>query len=326
MEPNLGPPFRPLRLLGNAHLQTVLGTFWPGPVPPLASRQLVFTLPDGDRLLILESAPPQWRAGQWTAILVHGLGGSYASGGMCRLAAGLVANGVRVLRVNLRGAGGSWQLARQMYCAGCSADVRAVADYLARDAPGSPLVLIGFSLGGNIVLKLAGEAVTQPLPGLAGVAAMSAPIDLTRCSELLAQPANRIYERFYLRKLVYQAEQHQAHFRDLPKITFPKNLTLRQFDDVHTAARWGFASAEEYYRLSSALPLLPDVKVPVFLLTARDDPFIATGPYETLPTRAGQQIEIVDRGGHLGFLGDDGAGGIRWAERRLLDWVVRLRP
>jgi predicted alpha/beta-fold hydrolase len=244
---------------------------------------------------------------------------------MRRMTAALVAEGLRVVRINLRGAGHSWQLARQLYNAGCSNDVRAVADAIARGAPDSPQVLIGISLGGNIVLKLAGEASALPMVNLAGVAALSAPIDLDRCSTLLASPANRFYERYYLRKLVDQAERHQQFFRDLPAVSFPRGLTLRQFDDLHTAPRWGFADALDYYRNASSLPLVSRIEVPAFLLTARDDPFIAAAPYEELPHRSHHEIHLVDHGGHLGFLGDDGAGGIRWGERRVVEWTVWLR-
>jgi predicted alpha/beta-fold hydrolase len=321
----LDMPFRPLPWLGNAHVQTVLGTLWNGKIPPLPAQQRVILLPDGDRLLVYESTPDSWQPGDWMALLVHGMGGSYCSPSVRRTARLLLAEGLRVVRVNLRGAGGSWKLTRQLYNAGNSNDIRTVAEAMARCAPGSPLVLIGLSLGGNIVLKLAGEASEQPVPHLAGVAALSAPIDLVRCSELLSEPGNRVYERYYLHKLVQTACLHQKHFPDLPQVTFPRRLTLRRFDDMHTAPRWGFADALDYYRRASALPWVPRIRVPAFLLTARDDPFIAAEAYDELPRLAWHNVHIADNGGHLGFLGDDGAGGIRWAERRIAAWVARLR-
>lgn len=318
-------PFRPLPMLSNPHLQTVLGTLWAGKIPAVPARQRTVVLPDGDHLLIYDNTSVGWQAGDWIVLLVHGLGGSYNAAGLRRMTAALRAEGLRVVRINLRGAGRSWTLARQLYNAGCSDDVRAVAAEMARQAPGSPLVLIGFSLGGNIVLKLAGEASRQPVANLAGVAALSAPIDLPRCSELLSDPANRFYERYYLRKLVTTAQRHQQYFPDLPQIAFPRQLTMRHFDDLHTSQRWGFADAMDYYRQTSAFPWVPHINVPAFLLTARDDPFVAVDPYEELPPRPWQEIRVVDQGGHLGFLGDDGAGGIRWAERRLVEWTLGLR-
>jgi predicted alpha/beta-fold hydrolase len=321
----LAPAFQPLPLLGNAHVQTVLGTLWAGKIPPLTARQQTIVLPDGDQLLIYHSTPASWQVGDWIAILVHGMGGSYRSASMRRLTTLLLAEGLRVVRVNLRGADASWKVARQLYHAGRSDDIRVVTEELARCAPGSPLVLAGFSLGGNIVLKLAGEASLAPVANLAGVAALSAPIDIVRSSALISDPSNRLYERYYLRKLVQTAQQHQQYFPDLPQVVFPRRLTMRLFDDLHTAPRGGFADALDYYRRTSAMPWVPHIGVPAFLLTARDDPFVAVEPYEALPRRPMQHIHVVDSGGHLGFLGDDGAGGFRWAERRVAEWMVRLR-
>jgi predicted alpha/beta-fold hydrolase len=318
-------PFSPLLGLANPHLQTVVGNLLPGRPPPLQSTVRPVQLPDGDTLLVYDSVPRTWSPGDWVALLVHGLGGCHQSGTMRRLAAALLVQGFRVLRINLRGAGLSLPLCRQLYNAGCSGDVRVVAEHARRWAPGSALVLIGFSLGGNIVLKLAGEATRQPLEGLAGVAAVSAPIDMVRCCEMLAAPHNRLYDRHYTRILVGQVRRHQQLFQDQPRAEFPARLTLRQFDDLHTAPRWGFADALDYYRKSSALAWVPRIAVPAYLLTARDDPFIAVAPFEELPPNPLHDIQIVERGGHLGFLGPDGAGGVRWAERRVVEWVTHLR-
>jgi predicted alpha/beta-fold hydrolase len=311
--------------LGNPHLQTVLGTLLPGRMAPLQSLARIVPLPDADNLLVYDSMPRTWSTGHWVVVQVHGLGGCHESGSMRRLAAALYAHGFRVIRVNLRGAGPSLTLSRRLYYGGCSEDVRAVAAQVDQGTPGSPIVLVGLSLGGNIVLKLAGEAASLPLQGLAGVAAVSAPIDMVRCCGMLSEPHNRFYDRYYVARLVAQVRRHQRLFLDEPKVSFPRRATLRQFDDLHTAPRWGFRDALDYYRRSSALPWVPRIKVPAYLLTARDDPFIATQPFEGLPANPLHDIHIVDYGGHLGFLGDDGAGGVRWAERRVVDWVVRLR-
>src|SRR5207302_10460218 len=134
----------------------------------------------------------------------------------------------------------------------------------------SPLWLIGFSLGGNIVLKLAGEAASLPLPNLRRVAAVSPPIDMVRCAALMGLPRNRIYERYYMRMLTRQVRLHDRHFPDLPRIRFPRKVTLRQFDNLYTAPRGGFLDAMDYYQRSSSLPLIPRIQVPTFILTARD--------------------------------------------------------
>jgi predicted alpha/beta-fold hydrolase len=317
--------FRPLPGLGNPHAQTILGTLWSGRVRPLQSRTHLVRLRDGDSLLLYDSVPAGWTSAGWAALVLHGLGGSHQSGTVRRMTAALLAEGFRVARVNLRGAGTGLPFARRLYHGGCSDDARAAAEFLAGLAPHTPLVLIGFSLGGNVALKLAGEAALHPLPGLGGVAAISAPLDMPRCCAMLARPGNRFYDRWYTGKLTNQVRRHRRIFADLPAVSFPRGLTLREFDDTFTAPAWGFADALDYYRKASSLTWVPQIRVPAYLVTSRDDPFIAVESFEDLPAREGLTVQIAECGGHLGFLGDDGAGGVRWAERRVLDWALRLR-
>lgn len=314
------PEFRPLPLLGNAHVQTVLGAMLHVPVGSLASRERHVALDDGDRLVVHESVPAGWRSGDPLALLVHGLGGSHRSGYVQRMGRLLLARGLRVACLDLRGSGRGFSLARRPYHAGCSADVRAVAAALHHDL--SPLFLIGFSLGGNIVLKLAGEAAREPLPGLARVAALAPPIELDLCSRLISLPRNRFYEKHFLHELVALALRRQRLFPDLPPVNFPRPLSLRLFDDLYTAPRSGFRDAADYYRRASALPLIPDITVPTLIMTARDDPFIPVAPFESLRPSDHILLRVVPAGGHLGFLGRDGAGGIRWAEQRVVDWLM----
>jgi predicted alpha/beta-fold hydrolase len=314
--------FRPFPFLANPHVQTVLGAMWNGTPPARIDRAHVVPLSDGDRLVLHDSVPPRWRPGGRMALLVHGLGGSHRSGYMGRLAALLLPHGVRVFRMDLRGVGRGKALARRTYHGGCSEDVRAAAQAIHQWGPGSPLALIGLSLGGNIALKLAAEAAGFPLPNLECVAAVSPPVDLGHCASLLAQPRNRFYENHYLRALVDQVRRHERRFPDLPPIRFPQHLTMRLFDDLCTAPRWGFADALDYYRRASSLPLISRIREPTLILTARDDPFIDAAPLERLKGLAPIEVQITKHGGHLGFLGRDGAGGVRWAEQRVVEWVA----
>jgi predicted alpha/beta-fold hydrolase len=316
------PDFRPLPLLGNPHLQTVLGNLWRGPALPPVQREQRVLLPDGDRLVLHHSVPPTWRPGGRIALVVHGLGGSHRSASVGRVAGLLLARGLRVVRIDLRGAGRGAGLARRAYHGGCSDDLRAALAEIGRANPTSPLVLVGLSLGGNIVLKLAGETAAFPVPGLERVAAVSPPIDFERCAGLLGLPRNRWYENHYVRNLVRQVRALERHFPDLARIRFPRRPTLRQFDELCTAPRCGFAGALDYYRRAAALPYIPRIAVPAFLLTACDDPFICVESFEALTVPAHVEVQITARGGHLGFLGWDGAGGVRWAERRVVEWVT----
>jgi predicted alpha/beta-fold hydrolase len=313
--------FRPLPLLGNAHVQTILGNLLSGPAVTYPTEERRVQLTDGDQLVLHDTVPGKWRPGEGIALLIHGLSGSHASGYMKRMARRLLPSGWRVVRMDLRGCGRGMALARRPYHGGCSQDVREAALEIGRWSPTSPLALIGFSLGGNISLKLAGEAAEHPLPNLKRVAAVSPPIDLTRCAELLALPRNRFYERHYVRGLVRQVRQRRLANPDEPAVDFPRRMTMRLFDDLYTAPRWQFADALHYYRSASALPYLARIGVPTLILTARDDPFIAVEPFEQFLPPPHIEVAIMSRGGHLGFLGWSGTGGIRWAEHRVAEWV-----
>ncbi|HLJ92674.1 MAG TPA: alpha/beta fold hydrolase [Gemmataceae bacterium] len=317
-----GCEFRPLPLLGNAHVQTLLGSFWRGVVPRFGTRERHVALPDGDRLVLHDSVPANWQPGRCIVLLVHGLGGTHRSGYMVRLAGLLVTHGLRAVRIDLRGCGRGTALARKTYNGACSEDLRAALAEMHAWDPSAPLIVIGFSLGGNIALKLAGEAAQHPVPGLERVATVAPPIDLIRCAALLALPRNRWYNRYFTAILVRQVRRHRRHFVQLRPVQFPRRLTVQMFDEIYTAPEGGFADAMEYYRRASSLPIIGRIAVPTLILAARDDPFIAVEPFESLAGLAGVEVQIVQRGGHCGFLGWDGAGGIRWAERRVANWVL----
>jgi predicted alpha/beta-fold hydrolase len=326
-QPDSSPPaggdFRPLPLLGNPHVQTLLAFCLSGPRLDHPTQERTVALPDGDRLALHDSVPAGWRPGGRVAVVVHGLGGSHRSGHVMRQAVMLLREGVRVVRLDLRTAGSGIALARRTYHAGCSADVRAALAEVHGWSPSSPVVLVGQSLGGNVALKLAGEAADDPVPGLAAVVAVGPPIDLAACAALMAQARNVVYEQFFVRSLVAHLHRHRRFFPDLTLPRFPRLVTLRLFDELYTAPYHGFADAADYHRSASAKPFLPRIAVPTLVLTARDDPFIAVEPFESLRVPSHVEVRILERGGHLGFLGRDGSGGIRWFERYAASWVAR---
>ena len=314
--------FRPLPFLRNPHLQTVLGALVPGLDCPWPDQRRMVHLADGDALALHNNTPPGWKLGDPVALLVHGLSGSHLSSHIRRLAALLLSQRVRVVRMDLRGAGAGISLARRIYHAGRSDDIRAALEVIHSWSPTSPLLLLGVSLGGALVLKMAAEAADRPVPGLSRLAAAAPPIDLPRCCALLELPKNRIYQNNFIRDLTYEARLRQRYFPDLPPLRFPRRLTMRLFDELYTAPRSGFADAMDYYRKASCAALIPNIQLPTLILTSRDDPFIAVEPFEELKLPSNVQLRIVAHGGHIGFLGWDGSGGIRWAERRMVEWVL----
>jgi predicted alpha/beta-fold hydrolase len=309
--------FRPLPLLGNTHVQTVLGNLYFGARLTFRSVLRVAGLPDGDGIAVHDTAPSTWRPGKPVALLLHGLGGSHDSPYMRRVGQILAGCGTRVYRMDLRGAGAGAALARGFYSAACTEDVRAVVEFVHRRHPDSPLVLCGFSLGGGIALKAAGGGA---LPGVCGVAAVAPPLDLVRSANLLA--GFPFYDALFVRDVTGQVRRQQRLLPDLPRVRLPRRLTLRRFDDLFTAPRLGLADAHEYYSAASPLPWIPKIRVPTLIITARDDPFIPADTFEALPPSPHLHVNIAPHGGHLGFLGPDGQGGIRWADWQVVNWLL----
>jgi predicted alpha/beta-fold hydrolase len=313
--------FRPLPFVNNPHLQTVLSLWMKRGRMKGPTRNHYVLLPDGDQLVMHDNTPHGWQVGHPVAVIVHGLTGCYNSGGVVLQAKRLYEHGVRTFRLDLRGAGAGLKLAKGSYHAGCSADVREALHVVAALAPHSPILLAGISLGGNVSLKLAGELTEHPVPNLAKVAALNPPIDLFACTTLIAEPRNRIYERHFVAELVKLAIRRAKRFHQpLPKFTH--RMRLRTFDEIYTAPRNGFASVDDYYSRSSSRGLIPRIPIPTLILTARDDPFVAVGPIEEVAHCPNVEVFISDRGGHTGFLGRDGFGGIGWAESRIAEWLI----
>jgi predicted alpha/beta-fold hydrolase len=310
-------------MLANPHLQTIVGFLWRGRPFRYPTRQVRVRLDDGDQLVLHDSVPRDWRDDRPTALLIHGMGGDSQSGYVQRTAARLYRRNVRVVRIDLRGAGAGFGLAEKFYHGGRSEDIRAALAEMLAWSPESPLWVLGFSLGGNMALKLAGEAAEEPVPGLDRVAAVAPPIDVLRCSHLISQRHNRFYDRFFASQLMRLARLRAEYYPNPPLPEFPRRASIREFDDLFTAPRCGFVDAHDYYRRASSFPLIPKIAVPTLIVTARDDPFVAVEPFEELTCPPHVHVEIHDHGGHLGFLGDDGEGGIRWVERRIVDWLLQ---
>jgi predicted alpha/beta-fold hydrolase len=316
--------FRPLPLLEGPHVQTILASLMAvSREPPSVLRRL--ELPGGDRLALHVSTPRSWRPENPTVALVHGLCGCARSTYIVRLARKLLRCGTRAVRVDLRGCGAGRGLAREPYHSGRSEDLLAVARALREESPRSPLSLVGYSLGGNMTLKLAGELGSDGRELLRSVAAVSPPVDLLASSNAVSLPKNRIYQRTFLKLLRRDLERRRADFPDETTIDLPEKLTMREFDELFTAPRCGFRDALDYYLRTSALPLLPSIAIPALILAAEDDPLVDSRALFAASLPPNVEVRRTRRGGHLGFLGFPGApGGCRWMDHQLLDWIGRV--
>ena len=318
------PEFIPHPWIKGGHRQTIAARFWSWPRPRLDSTYAEVDVGGGDFVSVLESVPERWRPGDPVAILVHGLAGCARSPYVVRVGKRLVAEaGVRVVRMNLRGAGSGFGLSRSFYHSGRSDDLRRVANWLTRRAPDSPLALIGFSLGANIVLKLAGEAAIDPVEHLDCVVAANPPVDLEACCRAIQRPGNRIYDRNFVRFLRVEVGRLQRHFPELAPVDLTAARSLLEFDQLYTAPQNGFRDATDYYQQSSSNRWIDRIRVPGLIVHSANDPFIPVESFASIRWPTNLTLEMMTSGGHLGYWSrQPWKGDRRWLDARIVHWLA----
>jgi len=282
-----------------ADLQTLRNFVRRPPLPAAAAetRRLVLHLGDGDALSALLERPSHER--RVPVLLVHGLGGCEDSAYMRASAQALLARGHPVVRLNLRGAGPSRAHCRDLYHAGRSEDLRAVLAALPAELGADGVVIVGFSLGGNAVLKLLGEGVD----GVLAAASVSAPIDLAAASARMLELRNRVYHGYLLRRVKRDATGGRAEVSQDERAAIQGARSVFAFDDVFVAPRNGWRDAAEYYALNSAEQFLPRIRTRTLVVYALDDPWIPAQAYRRFAWSRNQQLlaALAPSGGHLGF-------------------------
>lgn len=308
--------YRSPRLLRGGHAQTIVPALLPRPMARWTQRA-VLELPDGDFLDLC------WlrQGSRRLAILSHGLEGSADAPYMRGMARTLRAHGWDVLAWSFRGCGGRPNRLLRAYHSGGSDDLRLVVDHaaIAYDS----VVLVGFSLGGNVTLKYLGEAMVHPK--VRAAAAVSAPVDLASSARLLDERGgNAIYLRRFLRTLITKTAAKAPLFPGSLDITGIQQIrTIREFDERFTAPQNGFAGAEDYWARASALPLLAAVSTPALLLNARNDPLLGAACFPEALS-AGHRflhLEAPESGGHVGFLDFAGGWWRAWHEWRVATFL-----
>lgn len=319
--------FRARRGLRGGHRQTIAAFLLPRRISLSTSEERLVEVEPKVKVLCHYHWQRQ-REGALTVLAIHGLEGSSESQYMIGLAHKALAAGMNVVRMNQRNCGGTDELAPVLYHSGLSADVAAVAkDLLQRDGV-SRLALVGFSMGGNLVLKLAGDGGREVLPQLQAVAAVCPSMDLAASADALHHPSNRLYEYYFLwklrRRLRAKARFFPGHF-DLSRLRGVRSL--RDFDDKITAYYCGFEGAVDYYARAAASNVVNRVAVPTFILHAANDPFIRILPETRRKILANRNITFLETedGGHCSFLDTrvDGYDG-HWAERQVIDFLRRV--
>jgi predicted alpha/beta-fold hydrolase len=318
-------PFYPHPLLRNAHAMTLVAKFYP-------RGNLLRNIPMETRLF---TVAPQtqllgfchWQVNRHiagTVILLHGLEGCCDSHYMAGLAAKAWRAGLNVIRLNQRTCGGTEHLAPSLYNCGLSADIRAVITELSNVDGLAKISLIGYSMGGNLVLKMAGE-VGETFPSLTGLFAVCPNIDPTQCIAALEQPRNRMYHDYFFTRLKARITKKAALFPGKWDLAPLKSMkTVREFDEFYTAPDGGYASAAQYYDRSGARHVLHNIRVPTVILTAQDDPFIPFGMFSIPAITKNPFIDLIvtRKGGHCGFFQRRQSHEDRyWAENRLIEMV-----
>lgn len=318
--------FVPRRGLASGHLQTIVGNFLPRPPFSLHSvAEYVLVDPaDGSRVLChCDWQPSAVRAESLTVVLVHGLEGSSDSRYIRGLAARAWSAGCNVVRMNMRNCGGTDQLTPTLYHSALSGDVRAVVEHCTAAHRLQRVALVGYSMGGNLVLKFAGEwGNASPV---CAVAAVCPAIDLAAGSDALHEPANRVYEWHFLRGLMARFHRKAMLY---PQIYDPRGIgpvrSLRSFDDQVVARYCGFCDADDYYYRAASARVIDHISVPTFILRALDDPFIRITPETRAAVIGNPHIVLVEtaHGGHCAYLSRDPGDEIHWAESTVMRYLL----
>jgi predicted alpha/beta-fold hydrolase len=315
-------PFIPRPYLRNRHAMTLAGNFL----------RRESNLPEAEECLFRVDADAQvlchchWHAdaeSRSTVIIVHGLEGSSLSRYVIGNANKAWAAGMNVVRMNMRTCGGTEKLAPTLYHSGLSSDVGAVLRGVIEQKRIKRVGLIGYSMGGNLVLKLAGELGSATPEELKVVAAVSPAADLAASADAMHVGGNRIYEWKFLISLMRTYERKRQLFPERYKKVERYPSSIREFDDVITARYCGFEGAQDYYTRASAARVIDQIVLPTLIINAADDPFIRLLPETRAKILANPHITLLEtaHGGHCAFLaqpnGDDG----RWAERQILHFL-----
>ncbi len=320
------PPFRPSRLLNSAHLQTVGAYFIGRQALPYKAIKHVVQLHDDDRIVIHDDKPGSWITGDRIAILFHGLCGSHLSPVVARAAEKLGRRGIRTIRVDMRGFGDSTYISRSHLHGGNYQDAVAVVEFVHRLSPLSKISLVGFSLGGNIVLKTLGVWGQEPHPQVDSAIAISPPVDLVHCSWNLRQHGNRLYESYFVSMLQAQLRERRRKVKGLVdnKLSrFPNRLI--HWDDQFTAPCWGYRGAMEYYEDAGSARQLNQVNVPTIILTAQDDPVVPFAMYSEYELSESIELIATKKGGHLGYYSQGARDPDRfWMDWRICQWVTAM--
>ncbi|WP_419787413.1 YheT family hydrolase [Pseudodesulfovibrio sp.] len=311
------PDYRPAPPFRRAHISTLYPTLLrPTPLMGPFRHDRVST-PDND-FLTLDLHPSRTGRSRKLVVISHGLEGDARRKyvlGMSRAATRL---GYDAVCWNQRSCGGEPNLLPRSYHSGETGDLHTIITHSLETGEYDSVVLIGFSMGGNQILKYLGEAPERVPAEVAGAAVFSVPCDLGGSERILARPSRRIYVEYFMRGLRTKIREKETQFPDImPQGLIKGVTTLREFDNRYTAPYHGFADAADYYARASSLPVLYGIRVPTLLVNAQNDPFLTPScfPEEVARRNPNLYLEMPRFGGHVGFVAR-GKDNVYWSEQR----------
>jgi len=319
-------PFEPHPLLRNAHVMTLAANFWPRRLKrlPRPTERLIEVAP-GSRIL----AKCHWQRDPRchpTLAVVHGLEGSSESRYVLGIAELAFAAGFNVLRLNQRNCGGTEHLTPTLYNSGLSDDYQAVLLELVEQDALPEIFFSGYSMGGNLVLKMAGELGARAPVQVRGVCAVAPALDLAACADAVALPQNFIYEWHFVRGLKQRLRRKARLFPGRYVLDGLRHVrTVRQFDDVITAPNCGYRDAVDYYSRASAIRVVAEIRVPTLIITAQDDPFVPFAAFRDPAITGNPRITLLapPHGGHCSFIARHGGDERFWAEARVVEFCAQ---
>jgi uncharacterized protein len=320
--------FVPRRWLRGGHVQTLAATFLPRPnrLPPPEER--LFSVEPEVQILAHCHWQPE-RSSRTTLLIVHGLEGSSESQYVIGTANKAWAEGMNVVRMNMRNCGGTENLTATLYNSSMSGDVNAVLRVLIDEDKLPSVAVAGFSMGGNLVLKMAGEWGENPPRQVRTVIAISPAADLSYSAKVLHQWQNRGYEYGFLlglyRRMRRKVKLYPDRYHSYPLFSIH---SLRDFDDRITARYGGFQGAEDYYFRAAAARVIDKITVPTMIIHSVDDPFIQLTQETRSKILANPHIRYIEtrHGGHCAFLADPIGYDGRWAEKKIVEFVRERQP
>ena len=312
--------FEPHPLLRNGHAQTIATAIVPRrfDIPPAEAR--LFQVDPDSQLLGHCHWQPQRQKDMPVIVIVHGLEGSSDSNYVRGIAEKAFHRGFHVVRMNQRNCGGTEALTPTLYNSGMSGDYRAVFEELSNVDGFEQIFFAGYSMGGNLVTKMAGELGSAVPKALRGVCAVCPALDLGACADALNRVENYLYQRRFVAGLMSRYARKQKMFPErYPQNGLPRIRTVREFDDVITAPQFGYRDAQDYYDHVGAKRVAAQVRVPLLMITAQDDPFVLYASFLTAKIAENPAIRFVatEHGGHCGFISKHSGAERFWAEQRI---------